>query len=61
MTNKSQGLSLKYAGIYLMSPIFSHGQMYVTISRVTSREGLKILIINEDGDNTNQTFHVYSP
>ena len=29
----------------------SYGQLYVSISRVTSRKGLKILITNEDGED----------
>ena len=56
--NKSQGKSLKNVGIYLPSPVFSHGQLYVAISRVTSKQGLKILIVDGDGENTNTTSNV---
>ena len=56
--NKSQRQSLKNVGIYLSSPMFSHGQLYVAISRVTSKDGLKILITDEDGDNTTLTSNV---
>ena len=46
--NKSQGQSLQRVGLYLDRPVFSHGQLYVTISRVTSKDGLKILIVEND-------------
>jgi ATP-dependent DNA helicase PIF1 len=38
--------------------VFLHGQLYVAISRVTSREWLKILITDEDGEDTNKTSNV---
>jgi ATP-dependent DNA helicase PIF1 len=56
--NKSQVQSLKHVEIYLPSPVFSGGQLYVTISRVTSREWLKILINDEDNEDTNKTSNV---
>ena len=56
--NKSQGQSLTNVGVYLSRPVFSHGQLYVAFSRVTSLNGLKILISNSDGHSTNTTTNV---
>jgi hypothetical protein len=41
-TNKSQGETLNNVGVYLSSPVFYHGQLYVAISRVTSTTNIKI-------------------
>jgi ATP-dependent DNA helicase PIF1 len=56
--NKSQGQSLPHVGIYLPKPVFTHGQLYVALSRVTSRKGLKLLILNEDGEVVKETVNV---
>eukprot|EP00794_Sanderia_malayensis_P001764 gene1764-biopygen1612 len=40
--NKAQGQSLKHVGIYLPDPVFSHGQLYVAMSRGKSFSGLKV-------------------
>ena len=44
--NKAQGQSLHHLGLYLPSPVFSHGQLYVALSRVTSRNNVTIAIEN---------------
>ena len=42
--NKSQGQTLKYVGIWLRTPTFTHGQLYVACSRVGKPEQLKFAI-----------------
>ncbi|PWZ21612.1 hypothetical protein Zm00014a_019624 [Zea mays] len=56
--NKSQGQTLSTVGLYLDRPVFTHGQLYVAVSRVTSRSGLRILIENPDGFCGSQTRNV---
>lgn len=56
--NKSQVQSLQMVGVYLLSPIFTHGQLYVTISRVTSPGGLKFFVDDEIHCNTSFTQNV---
>ena len=46
--NKSQGQSLSFVGLYLEKPVFCHGQLYVAVSRVTNKQGLKIPIHDKD-------------
>ncbi|KEH16404.1 hypothetical protein MTR_0196s0030 [Medicago truncatula] len=45
-------------GVYLPKSMFTHGQLYVTISRVTSRKGLKLLILDEDNNVCKETTNV---
>ncbi|XP_019434840.1 PREDICTED: ATP-dependent DNA helicase PIF1-like [Lupinus angustifolius] len=56
--NKSQGQSLESVGLYLPRPVFSHGQLYISVSRVQSKKGLKILIHDKDGKPLKTTTNV---
>ena len=52
--NKSQGQTLKAAGVDLTIPCFSHGQLYVACSRVSFPENLYVLA--PDGKTTNVVY-----
>lgn len=41
--NKSQGQSLKGVVLYLPQSVFTHWQLYVGLSRVTTKSDLKII------------------
>ena len=56
--NKSQSQSLAHVGLYLPKPIFSHGQLYVTFSRVTNKKGLKVLALDEEEKPIDKTINV---
>ncbi|XP_058784184.1 uncharacterized protein LOC131658953 [Vicia villosa] len=42
--NKSQGQSWDWVGLYIPRDVFTHGHIYVAVSRVTTKRGIKILI-----------------
>ncbi|XP_016168042.1 ATP-dependent DNA helicase PIF1-like [Arachis ipaensis] len=56
--NKSQGQTLSHVGLYLPRPVFTHGQLYVALSRVKSKRGLKVLLMNYVGMSANSTINV---
>ena len=51
--NKAQGQTLDFAGVYLPEDVFSHGQLYVTLSRVQNSTCLAVLTNNMDGYTKN--------
>uniref|UniRef100_A0A453BWX1 Uncharacterized protein n=1 Tax=Aegilops tauschii subsp. strangulata TaxID=200361 RepID=A0A453BWX1_AEGTS len=42
-----QGQTIPIVGVYLPNPVFSHGQLYVALSRATAKRNIKILIEKE--------------
>ncbi|KAG5550493.1 hypothetical protein RHGRI_015459 [Rhododendron griersonianum] len=50
--NKSQGQSVKFVGVDLRTPVFSHGQLYVALSRCTSFDRISVLLPEEAIDST---------
>lgn len=53
--NKSQGQTFDHVGIYLEEPVFTHGQLYVALSRGKDPEKIKVYI---DDNNTNITKNI---
>ena len=51
--NKSQGQTFARVGIDLRSPAFSHGQLYVAMSRARSQDQVRIITGNSTNDTVN--------
>jgi ATP-dependent DNA helicase PIF1 len=47
--NKAQGQSLSQVGVYLPNPVFSHGQLYVALSRAATKSKTKVFICTVKG------------
>jgi len=63
--NKSQGQSVQHVGLDLQTPVFSHGQLYVALSRCTHPRNVKVLFpehqngTRDNGNiNSNKTANV---
>ena len=44
MINKSQGQTLNYVGLSLTESVFTHGRLYVAVSRVTNGRNLRMIV-----------------
>ena len=51
--NKSQGQTLKMAGVWLRTQVFAHGQLYVACSRVGRPDAIQFAV-NQDKDGTTE-------
>jgi ATP-dependent exoDNAse (exonuclease V) alpha subunit len=56
--NKSQGQSLSTVGIDLRKPVFTHGQLYVSMSRSIHLKGI-IVLFNDDNEERRSENVVY--
>jgi hypothetical protein len=52
--NKAQGQKIPHVGVYLPEPVFSHGQLYVALSRATAAKNIKILTTRNADEEANQ-------
>ena len=57
-SNKAQGQTLSRVGIYIDSHFFSHGQYYVSQSRVGDDSSLKVLVVGRELNGTVYTDNV---
>ena len=55
-TNKAQGQTLQFVGIYLPDHVFTHGQLYVAFSRVRDPLALAVCLNKPDGFTRNIVF-----
>jgi len=54
---KSQGQSLHQVGVDLRTPTFTHGQLYVALSRITSLDGLTLLRSEQSPSHTDNVVY----
>ena len=54
--NKVQGQTVDKAGLYLPCSLFSHGQLYVALSRVRSPQGVRVLLPRGQTSTDNVVF-----
>ena len=56
--NCLSGQTMKYVGLWLRTPIFTHGQLYVACSRVGKPEHLKFAVKKQSDDTAERVQNV---
>lgn len=56
-TNKAQGQTSEFVGIYLPDHVFIHGQLYVAFNRVQQPSAFAVYVNNEDGFTKNTIYN----
>lgn len=59
--NKFQGQTLSRVGVYLPAPVFSHGQLYVALSRVTDYRNLQVMAEFDEDTQSHITKNIVYP
>ena len=54
--NKAQGQTIHNVGLYLPQHVFSHGQLYVALSRGISMSTTKVLVLTEQPKRQKGTY-----
>ena len=52
-TNKAQGQTLDFVGVYLPDHVFTHGQLYVVFSRVRTSKAIALYLNSREGYTKN--------
>ena len=52
-TNKAQGQTMDFVGVYLPEDVFTHGQLYVALSRVRNSQSVAVFVNNDEGYTKN--------
>ena len=55
--NKSQGQTIGRVSLVLLTPVFTHGQLYVAISRTRSQDDLKIFLLKSPNEDLNRMIY----
>jgi ATP-dependent exoDNAse (exonuclease V) alpha subunit len=42
--SKAQGQTIERVGLYFPTPVFTHGQLYVALSRVRNQQSIRVIL-----------------